>query len=266
MNRKEQLRFLISELLKIMPQYSDVEIPEDENGLFNLFRALCNVRQPGYVSDEFIKVQDEMLKSVTEEKGITEIKDLSPTPFDDRIYLWQGDITTLKCGAIVNAANSALLGCFVPLHGCIDNMIHTMAGVELRNKCYEIMKAQGHEEETGKAKITPRYNLPAKYVIHTVGPIVQGNLTKKNEEDLKSCYISCLDISSEYKINSVAFCCISTGVFGYPQKNAAETAVETVKKWLDEHPDSCMKKVIFNVFKDSDLRIYEKLLVKAGGS
>lgn len=121
MNRKEQLRFLISELLKIMPQYSDVEIPEDENGLFNLFRALCNVRQPGYVSDEFIKVQDEMLKSVTEEKGITEIKDLSPTPFDDRIYLWQGDITTLKCGAIVNAANSALLGCFVPLHGCIDN-------------------------------------------------------------------------------------------------------------------------------------------------
>ena len=177
---------------------------------------------------------------------------------DGRLYLWQGDITRLKVDAIVNAANSQMLGCFQPLHNCIDNCIHTYAGIQLRLKCNEIMQAQGHEEETGKAKITPAYNLPCEYVIHTVGPIVQGPLTKKHEELLASCYQSCLDIAEENGVKSIAFCCISTGVFMFPNKRAAEIAVETVKNWLDETGSDM--KVVFNVYKDIDYLFYKNLL------
>lgn len=195
-----------------------------------------------------------------EEKGITEAAELTPSGLDPRLFLWQGDITSLRADAIVNAANSQLLGCFSPLHGCIDNMIHTMAGVELRETCYRIMKAQGHEEPTGAAKITPGYHLPARYVIHTVGPIVSGRLTEKDRELLASCYRSVLSIASGHHLASVAFCCISTGVFHFPQDKAAEIAVRAVRGWLDDHPETSVRRVIFNVFKDSDRDIYRRIL------
>ena len=190
--------------------------------------------------------------------GITEVDDLSPTRVSDRIYLWQGDITTLRADAIVNAANSGLCGCFIPLHSCIDNIIGSKAGIGLRNYLGNIMDKQGHPEPTGQAKITPGFNLPCKYIIHTVGPIVEGRLTKHHEEQLASCYRSCLKIAEENGIKSIAFCCISTGVFMFPNQRAAEIAVETVRDYLKDHDG--IEKVVFNVFKDMDLEIYERLL------
>lgn len=263
--RVEKLKYLISCLENENPQYKDYEAPDDPDEAFNLYRALCNVRMPEGTTDhtlpeQFYQVQAEVLKDITDKKGITDASSLPAVRLDQRISLWQGDITTLKCDAIVNAANSQMLGCFSPLHGCIDNIIHTMAGVELREKCYQIMSKQGHEEETGKAKITPGYNLPAKYVIHTVGPIVMGRLTEKHKELLASCYRSCLELADACHLNSIAFCCISTGVFMFPQDKAAEIAVNTVREYLDNHPDTSINKVIFNVFKDSDLQIYDSIL------
>ena len=211
---------------------------------------------PKETSEEFLKIQDEYLQEESRRKGITDIADLQPVQND--IYLWQGDITTLKCGAIVNAANSQMLGCFQPCHGCIDNAIHTFAGVQLRRDCNDIMQKQGHNEPTGQAKITPAYNLPCKYVIHTVGPIVGGRLKNKDCELLKSCYLSCLKLAEENGVESIAFCCISTGVFGFPQKEAAQIAVDTVKKYKAEMNSNI--KVIFNVFKDDDYIIYNELL------
>ena len=164
----------------------------------------------------------------------------------------------LEVGAIVNAANSGMTGCYQPCHNCIDNCIHTYAGIQLRNKCAEIMDAQGYEEPTGKAKITPAYNLPCDYVIHTVGPIVQGRLTKDHEALLESCYRNSLAIADENSVGSIAFCCISTGVFMFPNERAAEIAVETVRKYKEENNSSI--KVIFNVFKDEDAAIYHRLL------
>lgn len=184
------------------------------------------------------------------------MEDLSPER--DNLYLWQGDITTLKCGAIVNAANSQLLGCFCPCHGCIDNAIHTFAGIQLRLACAERMKQQGHEEETGKAKITPAYNLPCNYVFHTVGPIVKGCVTKGDENLLASCYRSCLELAERNRINSIAFCCISTGEFHFPNGRAAEIAMQTVTEFMAQKQSEM--KVIFNVFKDLDYEIYKKLL------
>ena len=210
---------------------------------------------PKNCSDEFIRVQDEYLRQQTKEKGVMDIDDLQPV--DGDIYLWQGDITTLKCDAIVNAANSQMLGCFSPCHGCIDNAIHTFAGVQLRAACNELMTAQGYEEPTGQAKITPAYNLPSKYVIHTVGPIVGGRLTEKDCELLKSCYLSCLKLAEENGVKSIAFCCISTGVFGFPKEEAAKIALSTVREYKAETGSDI--KVIFNVFGDSDLRIYQSL-------
>ncbi len=172
--------------------------------------------------------------------------------------MWQGDITTIKSDAIVNAANSGMTGCYIPNHNCIDNAIHTYAGVELRYECNEIMMKQGHEEETGKAKITKGYNLPAKYVIHTVGTIVDGRVSEQNEEELKSCYISCIKLADEYKLDSIAFCCISTGIFGFPNEKAAKIAVNTIKEYLDKTKSPI--KVIYNVFKECDYEIYKKLL------
>ena len=231
------------------------DIPHDEYNRKRLLRSLFNVRMPKNCSDEFIRVQDEYLQQQTKEKGVTDIDGLQPV--DGDIYLWQGDITTLKCDAIVNAANSQMLGCFSPCHGCIDNAIHTFAGVQLRAACNELMTAQGYEEPTGQAKITPAYNLPGKYVIHTVGPIVGGRLTEKDCELLKSCYLSCLKLAEENGVKSIAFCCISTGVFGFPKEEAAKIAISTVREYKAETGSNI--KVIFNVFGDSDLRIYQSL-------
>ncbi|MCI1654792.1 MAG: protein-ADP-ribose hydrolase [Lachnospiraceae bacterium] len=269
MNDKEQmdkLHFLIQCLEEEMPEYAEYALPDDPKQAFDLYRALCNVRMPSgdtghTLPDDFYAVQSEVLKSITGEKGVTEAAVLPPAELDQRLSLWQGDITTLRADAIVNAANSQMLGCFSPLHGCIDNMIHTMAGAELREKCCQIMRAQGHEEPTGRAKITPGYNLPARFVIHTVGPIVSGRVTGKDKELLASCYRSVLSIASDHQLESVAFCCISTGVFHFPQDKAAEIAVSTVRSWLDAHPETTVRRVIFNVFKDSDRDIYRKILL-----
>lgn len=263
--RTKKLRYLIQCLEKEMPEYASYAAPEDPQEAFNLYRALCNVRMPAgetghTLPEEFYKVQSEVLRDITAEKGITDASSLLGSRLDPRLSLWQGDITTLAADAIVNAANSAMLGCFSPLHGCIDNIIHTMAGVELREKCYQIMKAQGAEEPTGRAKITPGYNLPAKYVLHTVGPIVGWRVTAEDKRLLASSYTSCLDLANENKLSSVAFCCISTGVFHFPQDKAAEIAVRTVREWLGAHPDGSVRKVVFNVFKGSDLEIYLSLL------
>ena len=231
-----------------------LEIPSDEYNQERLLRSLFNIRMPKPVTNDFLQIQDAYLQEENSRKGITDIADLAPV--QDHLYIWQGDITTLKCDAIVNAANSQMLGCFSPCHGCIDNAIHTYAGVQLRNKCNEIMTVQGFDEPTGQAKITSAYNLPCEYVIHTVGPIVSGRLTDKDCELLKSCYLSCLKLAGENGCKSIAFCCISTGVFGFPQKEAAQIAVKAVKEYQKEHKIE----VIFNVFKDSDKQIYRELL------
>ena len=221
-----------------------------------LFRALVNVRMPKAASEEFLQIQDEYLQEQLRLKGITDIAELSPVAPD--IYLWQGDITTLKCDAIVNAANSQMLGCFCPNHRCIDNAIHTFAGVQLRQECAEIMKAQGYEEPTGQAKITKAYNLPCKYVLHTVGPIVYGELTEQHEKQLKDCYRSCLALADKHGLQSVAFCCISTGEFHFPNERAAQIAIRTVEEYKRQTQSKI--KVIFNVFKDYDYGIYARLL------
>lgn len=215
-----------------------------------------NVRLPLAIDGGFLKIQEEYLKERIKEKGITKLQELRQ--IQNGIYLWQGDITTLKVDAIVNAANSQMLGCFVPCHGCIDNAIHTYAGIELRLECAKIMKAQEQEEPIGQAKITNAYNLPCDYILHTVGPIIYGNVTKKDQKDLASCYRSCLELAKVNQIKSIAFCCISTGEFHFPNQLAAQIAIETVKTWQKDHPDEI--EVIFNVFKDQDYRIYRQLL------
>lgn len=254
MTQNERRIFLIKELLAESSEYKNIVIPENEREQKLLLRALFNVRPAGLKENKFMTVQDEYLKEELVQKGITDIADL--TPIQSGIYLWQGDITTLKCDAIVNAVNSALLGCFCPNHGCIDNCIHTFAGLELRAYCNDIMKIQSHTEETGKAKITPAFNLPCKYILHTVGPIISGVVTKKDSELLASCYRECLLLAAEKELRSVAFCCISTGEFHFPNKKAAEIAIKTVKEFMQK--DTSVKKVIFNVFKDSDRKIYEE--------
>lgn len=211
---------------------------------------------PEPISEEFINIESEYLREELDKKGITDINNLKPIKND--MYLWQGDITTLKCDAVVNAANSQLLGCFCPCHACIDNCIHTFAGVRLRLKCGEIMKAQGYKEPTGKAKITPAYNLPSRYVMHTVGPIINDIPCHNDENLLVSCYTQCLKLADEYDIKSIAFCCISTGEFHFPNDKAAKTAVNTVEKYKAETNSKI--KVIFNVFKETDYKIYRKLL------
>ncbi|MDE6442759.1 MAG: protein-ADP-ribose hydrolase [Clostridia bacterium] len=249
----DKLNFLIKTLCEergeTVPALNDMEKRR-------LFRALVNVRMPGAVSKEFLRVQDEYLQEELRQKGITDIADLKPVAPD--LYLWQGDITTLKCDGIVNAANSQMLGCFCPNHGCIDNAIHTFAGVQLRQECAEIMKTQGEEEATGRAKITLGYNLPCKYVLHTVGPIVYGKLTEKHEKLLADCYRSCLTLADKNGLQSLAFCCISTGEFHFPNERAAQIAVQTVEEYKRQTQSKI--KVIFNVFKDYDYEIYARLL------
>ena len=256
--QKERRIWLIRELQREMPQYQDIRIPVTEEEQWNLLRSLFNVRPPYPASQEFLKVQDEYLSELVRSRGIVDAESLPASELDPRITLWQGDITTLRCDAIVNAANSALLGCWQPCHSCIDNMIHSLSGVQLRIKCNEIIQEQGHEEETGTAKITPAYNLPCKYVLHTVGPIISGPLRKEDCDLLAGCYQSCLELAAGNNVRSVACCCISTGVFHFPQQRAAEIAVETVRQFLET--DSSIDRVIFNVFTDRDLAIYQKLL------
>ena len=256
MTQSERRLYLITELKKENPQYAELPVPSDTAEQKHLLRALFNVRMPKAASDEFLKIQDEYLREETRLKGVTDISAL--TPIQPDIYLWQGDITTLKCDAIVNAANNQMLGCFCPNHGCIDNAIHTYAGVQLRVDCAELMKKQGHEEPTGQAKITPAHNLPCRFVIHTVGPIVYGRLTDKDCELLRSCYRSCLKVADENNLKSIAFCCISTGEFHFPNERAAEIAIDSVKKYKAETQSEI--KVIFNVFKDTDYKIYRELL------
>ena len=258
MNQQERCLWLIRALLEEMPQYRDTPIPALSEHRWRLLRSLMNVRPPMPATEEFFQIQDDYLRQITAEKGIVDAETLPACPKDERLILWQGDITILQCDAIVNAANSQLLGCFSPCHGCIDNIIHTMAGVQLRLACHEIMQAQGHEEPTGRAKITPGFNLPAKYVLHTVGPIVDGEVTAEDEALLASCYRSCLELAAQNGLRSVAFCCISTGVFRFPPERAAEIAIQTIKEYLRQN--DAIQHVIFNVFKDSDLAIYQRLL------
>lgn len=256
MKLTEMVDYLLKVLLKERKEYAEIIIPENIQGKRTLIRHLMNVREPAPLSEEFLTVQDEYLKTINNK--ITAAEDLKPVPADERLFLWQGDITTLKADAIVNAANSQMLGCFIPGHGCIDNAIHSMAGIQLRLECDKLMREQGHLEETGTAKITGAYNLPSKYIIHTVGPIISGKLTESDIEDLKNCYLATMKIADEYKLESVAFCCISTGEFRFPNEEAAEIAVRIVREYLNGSTN--LKRVIFNVFKDKDREIYRKLL------
>ena len=256
MNQNERRIFLIQELLKEDRRYNDIEIPQDFEEQRALLRALMNVRMAKGINDEFIKVQNEYLQEEIKRKCIVDIDDLEP--IKSGIYLWQGDITTLRCDAIVNAANSGMTGCYVPNHRCIDNCIHSFAGVQLRLECDEIMTKQGYSEPTGQAKITKSYNLPCKYIIHTVGPIINGKLTSEDCDLLESCYKSCLELAAKNNWDSIAFCCISTGEFHFPNDKAAQIAVKTVEEFMKK--ETSLKKVIFNVFKDMDKEIYRKLL------
>lgn len=250
MTKQEQLTFLINELAP------EMDIPQTEEDKFRLFRSLVNVREPMPVSSEFLRVQDAFLKSEIASGGITDISGLIPVK--DGLYLWKGDITRLRADAVVNAANSGLLGCFYPCHGCIDNCIHTYAGVQLRLACAEIMRKQGCPEPVGRAKITPAYNLPSKYIIHTVGPRITGEVTRDDCKLLADCYRRCMELADEHGVGSIAFCCISTGEFCFPNELAAQIAIRTVKEAVSGCKN--IKRVLFNVFKETDHQIYKRLL------
>ena len=256
MTQDERPDELICYLLCEKAEYKTLPIPDSAADKRRLLRALMNVRPPAPVSEDFLKVQDEYLQGVLAEKEVTHIQDL--TPVQPGLYLWRGDITTLPADATANAATGAMRGCFVPWHGCIDNAIHSAAGVQLRLECARIMAQQQAAEPTGRAKITRAYNLPCRYVLHTVGPIIDGRVTKQDRELLASCYRSCLELAAAYGLKSIAFCCISTGEFHFPNELAAEIAIRTVKTYQQENPNRM--EVIFNVFKDCDYEIYKKLL------
>lgn len=255
MTQAERRIFLIEYLLAEHPEWRKRPLPQTEAEQKYLLRSLVNVRESLPVSQEFLRIQDEYLIEENKARGITDIESLKP--IENELYLWRGDITTLKVGAIVNAANSGMTGCWQPCHACIDNCIHTFAGIQLRAVCADIMEKQGHEEPTGQAKITRAFNLPCDYVIHTVGPIVGNHLTEEDCQLLASCYKSCLNAAKENKIDSIAFCCISTGVFHFPQEKAARIAVDTVRKWKAENESDI--KVIFNVFGEKDEKIYREI-------
>lgn len=273
MNQEERLNYLVEKFKEDSVRYRDMEVSEDQEERRKVLRSLMNIRMPGEMDQEALRVQDEYLRERAREKGIVTPEDIQTVAEElksshrhgDRISVWQGDITRLKAGAIVNAANSQMLGCFVPMHTCIDNCIHTFAGIQLRNSCSQYMGrmrkkyGQDYEEPTGKAFLTRGYNLPAEYVIHTVGPIVDGRLRDGHRNDLKKCYQSIMECCLEHGIRSVAFCCISTGVFHFPNEEAAQIAVDTVSAYLDLH-DGVFDRVIFNVFKDYDREIYDRLL------
>ena len=269
MTQEERLNYLVEEFKEDSIQYKDMETPKDTEGKKRVLRSLMNIRMPRRMDARVTEVQDEYLKERIRENGIVTLSDIptiadqgSTHAFADHISIWQGDITRLAVDAIVNAANSQMLGCFVPMHTCIDNCIHTFAGIQLRAECARQMNqlriryGQAYEQPTAVPMLTDGYNLPAKHVVHIVGPIVQHELTSELEKDLADCYRNTLDLCAENDMKTVAFCCISTGVFHFPNKRAAEIAVQTVTAWLAGHPDQ-MERVIFNVFKDEDKKYYE---------
>ena len=251
---QEERRIALIQFLLDERQERNIPLPSSEAEQKRLLRGLMNVRPPHPIGQEFLQLQDEYLQEEQRRRGVTDWRTLSP--IRDGLYLWRGDITTLRCDAIVNAANSALLGCFYPCHGCIDNAIHTFAGVQLRLYLDEQMKEQGHDEPVGQARLTPAFNLPCRYVLHTVGPYVSGRLTEAHRAQLASCYRSCLETAEQHGLESVAFCCISTGEFHFPREEAAQIAIQTVQT----HQKHSAIKVIFNVFQESDERLYQRLL------
>ena len=258
MTQTQRRRLLIRALLaELPPEYRADPLPahgaEQEK---RLLRALLNRRPPAPVSEEFLAVQDAYLAGELAARGVTDLDDL--TPAEPGLYLWQGDITTLRVDAIVNAANSGMTGCYIPNHRCIDNCIHTFAGVQLRLACARMMARQGHEEPTGRARLTPAWNLPCRYVLHTVGPIVAGPLTEAHRRQLASCYRACLDLAARAGLQSVAFCCISTGEFCFPNDIAARIAVDTVRAWRAQNGGGM--RVVFDVFKELDRALYAALL------
>ncbi len=255
LHQKDRLIYLINYLLD--EHNAEKNIPEDEAAQKLLLRKLMNIRKPLPLNDEFFKIQDEYLQEELKYADIVDINDL--TPLKEHIYVWQGDITCLKVDAIVNAANSTLLGCFIPAHNCIDNIIHSKAGIQLRLECNRIMLEQKRPEIAGRAKITSAYNLPAKYIIHTVGPKVSKMVTSLHREKLSSCYKSCLNKAVEYNLKSIAFCCIGTGQFNFPNQMAAEIAVKEVSDFLQNSGREI--DIVFNVFKDIDYEIYSRFFI-----
>ena len=263
-----EIDFLINELISKNERIdNNMEIPDNYDEKRKLLRALMNTQTPVQLSDEFYEIQDKILSDETNNKDLASWEDIetisqNPNEIDSKIALWQGDITYLKADAIVNAANSQMLGCFIPLHNCIDNQIHSAAGFQLRMDCYKIMQNQGHEEANGNAKITSAYNLPSKYVIHTVGPAIPyGREPDENEiRELESCYQSCLELADEHELKSIAFCSISTGVFNFPKDQASKLAIETVRNYLKNNPNTNIEKIIFNTFSDEATEIYRKNL------
>ena len=263
MTQEQRLDYLVEEFKADSDEYKDLQTPNDENGKRRVLRSLMNIRMPRKMDETVLRVQDDYLKERIHENGIVELSDVPV--IRDGLSIWQGDITRLAVDAIVNAANSQMLGCFYPCHTCIDNCIHTFAGVQLRAECNRQMNllreryGRDYEQPTAVPMLTPGYNLPAKKVVHIVGPVVQYRLMPELEKDLADCYRNTLDMCMENGLASVAFCCISTGVFHFPNKRAAEIAVQTVTDWMKEHP-GYMERVIFNVFKDEDKKYYEELV------
>lgn len=255
MTQPERLDYLVRGLAG---ERAHVEIPKGDAEKRRLLRALMNVRPPAPISPDWLRVQDLFLQAEARERGIVDAQALPAIPKDPRLALWRGDITRLRADAVVNAANSALLGCFFPCHGCIDNAIHSSAGLQLRAECHDLMERQGHEEPPGGAKLTGGYNLPASHVLHTVGPMVSGALTERHCALLASCYRSCLELAERRGLSCVAFCCISTGEFRFPPDRAAEIAVSTVEEYLSTSKSAF--KVIFNVYQASDELLYRRLL------
>ena len=261
--QEERLNYLVEEFKADSDEYKDLQTSKSIEEKRRILRSLMNIRMPKEISSEILKVQDEYLSERAVEKGIVHLPDIPV--IRDGLSIWQGDITRLSVDAIVNAANSQMLGCFVPMHTCIDNCIHTFAGVQMRAECNRQMNelriryGRDYEQPTAVPMLTDAYNLPAKKVVHIVGPIVQYKLTPGLEKDLADCYKNTLDMCADNGLKSVAFCCISTGVFHFPNKRAAEIAVETVSEWLRSNSGK-VERVIFNVFKDEDKTIYEKLI------
>lgn len=261
MTRSENLRYILRALLDERAEYADWQIPDSLTEQQTMMRTLLNVRPPYPAGEDFLKAQDMELQRQSADKGIVALSDIVPCRKDGRLYLWQGDITRLQADAVVNAANSALLGCFAPMHRCIDNAIHSAAGVQLRLACDRLMQAQGYPEPTGRAKITDGYNLPARYVLHTVGPIVRNaEPTRRQERELADCYNSCLALADVHCLQSIAFCCISTGEFGFPQRRAAEIAVDAVRGYLNITENTTINTIIFDVFSQEDYSIYREIL------
>lgn len=255
MTHEEKRIYLIKALLAERPAYGNIAIPDGVSEQKDLLRSLMNVRLPAPLSDEYIKIESDYLKKEAELKGITRISGLKPVK--PGLYIWRGDITALECDAIVTAADPGMLGCFYPLHDCVDNLVHSAAGLRLRNYCSEIMKKQGHAEQPGGAKLTPAFNLPCRYVIHTVGPMVNVCFNKAFKEQLASCYRSCLALAEKHGCENIAFCCISAGELEAPQLRAAETAVSTVTEYIK---NGGKIDVIFTVLTEADRKIYKKLL------